>query len=100
LLDALSATDLTFDLLAGPACGVDGSGLEVSIYSSLFDHLSEPIRAVIIREFAMGEGLREITTMVSIIYHQIQLMHSPNDSHRGSHQSIASVLVQEDGVEK
>jgi hypothetical protein len=82
LLDALRATDLTLDLLAGPACGVDGPDLEVSVRSSLFDHLRQPVRAVVIREFAVGKGLREITAIVSNVHHQIQLMHSPNDSHR------------------
>jgi hypothetical protein len=66
LLDALRSADLTLDLFAGPACRIDGSGLEFTVLASILDHLGEPLCTVVGRELSMREGISEVTEFVSV----------------------------------
>ncbi len=66
MLDALGSADLALDLLAGPACRIDGSGLEFAVLASILDHLGKPVCAVVGLELSMGEGVGEVTKAVSI----------------------------------
>lgn len=66
MLDALRSADLALDLFAGPACRIDGSGLEFAVLASILNHLGEPVCAVVGLKFSMGEGIGEVTEVVSI----------------------------------
>jgi hypothetical protein len=66
LLNALRPTDLALDLLAGPACCLDGSTLEFAVLASILDHLGEPLCAVVRLELSMRESISKITEIVSI----------------------------------
>jgi hypothetical protein len=66
LLHSLGSTNLAFDLFAGPSCSIDGSRLEFAVRSRLFDHCHQPFGTVILREFAIGEGFRKITSKISM----------------------------------
>lgn len=92
LLNALSPADLTLDLLAGPAGCLNGSGLEFAILTGVLDHLGEPICTVVGSEFSVREGISKVAEEISIIPRD-QTINSPNNTHGGSHQGIASVLV-------
>lgn len=66
MLNALRSADLALDLFAGPACRLDGSGLEFTVLASILDHLGKPVCAVVGLELSMGEGIGEVTEVVSI----------------------------------
>jgi hypothetical protein len=63
---AMCAADLTLDLFAGPACGLNGSGGELAILTCVLDHLGEPILAIEVLEFAVGECICKITVDVNL----------------------------------
>jgi hypothetical protein len=65
LLNALAATDLALDLFTGPACSIDGSGLEIAVLASFLDHLGEPVGTVVLGKLAVGESVGKITNGVS-----------------------------------
>lgn len=66
MLHALSTPDLTLDLLAGPAGSVNSSRLEFAVLACVLDHGGDPLSTVELREFAIREGIGEITTEVSM----------------------------------
>lgn len=62
----MGAADLTLDLLACPACRLDGSGSEVAVLTSILDHCSEPVLAVKALEFAVRERIRKVAVAVRL----------------------------------
>lgn len=64
----MRTTDLTLNLFAGPACGLDGPGGEFSILSSILDHCGEPFLAIKSLELAVWERICKITGDVSLLF--------------------------------
>lgn len=62
----MCTADLTLDLFAGPACGLDSSGRELAILACVLDHLGKPLLAIEVLEFAVGECICKITVDVSV----------------------------------
>lgn len=65
MLKTLGAPNLTLDLFPSPTSSIDCSSLEVTVLAGILDHLGEPFGAVECGEFAVGEGLSEVTAFVS-----------------------------------
>lgn len=85
MLNALSPADLALDLLSGPACRIDGPGLEFAVLASVLNHLGEPLSAVVCGEFSVGEGISKVTGIVSIDRREFRTVYLPNNTHRSSH---------------
>lgn len=81
MLNALRSADLALDLFAGPACRLDGSGLEFAVLASILDHLGKPVCAVVGLELSMGKGIGEVTEVVSIAQRESWTVYSPNNTH-------------------
>ena len=43
---AMSTADLTLDLFASPACGLDGPRRELAVLACILDHCRKPVLAV------------------------------------------------------
>ena len=93
MLNALRPANLALDLLAGPACRIDGSGLELAVLASILDHLGEPFSAVVGLEFSVREGIGKVTEIVSADRREGLTVYLPYNTHRGSHQSITPILI-------
>jgi hypothetical protein len=77
----VGATDLTLDLFTGPTCSLDGSGREFAVLACVLDHCSEPLLAVEVLEFAVGESICKVTVAVSLILDKESIKNLPNDTH-------------------
>lgn len=53
LHDGLCSADLPLDLLAGPASGLHGAGLELAVRPRLLDHRGDPFLAERISQLAV-----------------------------------------------
>ena len=79
---AVRAADLTLDLFTGPACGLDGTRRELAVLACILDHCGEPLLAVELLEFAVGESICKITIAVSLAFEDDRVKNLPNDAHR------------------
>jgi hypothetical protein len=93
LLNALRSADLALDLLTGPTCRIDGSGLEFAVLASILDHLGKPLCAVVGGELSMRESISKVTEVVSVGRRKGRTVYSPNNTHGSSHQSITPILI-------
>jgi hypothetical protein len=84
LHDGLLAADLALDLFAGPAGSLDSAWLELAIGLGLLDQSSQPVLSEGVDELAVRESIGEVT----------------DDTHRGSHESLATVHVQGDDIQQ
>ena len=63
--------ELSLDLLPSPFCCVDRSSREFTVGPSLFDKFVDPFRTVVLRNFAVWEGIGKVAIRRSVSRHTI-----------------------------
>ncbi len=52
---------LSFDLLSGPSCSLNGASLELTVTLSIFDERRDPVSTVVVGIVAIGESICQVS---------------------------------------
>ena len=77
----MSASYLTLDLFAGPACRLDSSRRKFAVLACVLDHGGEPVLAIKVLKLAVGKSISKVTANVSLAWKRNGERNLPNDAH-------------------
>ena len=65
-LSTLSISDLSLDLLASPSSSLDSTWLEFTVALGVLDQSCDPLRAVVVGIFSVGEGVCQVPASILV----------------------------------